>query len=73
VDVKQKSSRWTPRSKNGRALQVEKKYPRVAGCNVPDVVKQKSALKLDLNWVSRCSVHDVVKQKNCFSVHLVFK
>jgi len=38
-------SGWTPRSNNGRALQVERKHPRVADCSVPDVVRQKSALK----------------------------
>jgi len=38
-----KSSGWTPRSNNGRALQVEKKHTRVLGCSVPDITKQKSA------------------------------
>jgi len=40
-----RSSGWIPRSYNGRAMQVEKKYPRNSGCSVPDVVKQKCAFK----------------------------
>jgi len=35
----------TPRSNNGRALLVDKNHTRVAGCSLPDVVKQKSAFQ----------------------------
>jgi len=50
-----------PRSNNGRAMQVEKKYHRVSGCSVPDVVKQKSAFKhtwfsKDFVWKSKAAI-----------------
>jgi len=43
-------SGWTPRSNNGREEQIEKNHPRVSGCSVPDIVKQKSPFQL--TWFS---------------------
>jgi len=41
-----RSTGWTLRSNNGKALPVDKKHPRVSGCSVPDAVEQKSAFQL---------------------------
>jgi len=59
-----RSSGWTPKSNNGRALQVEKKYPMDSGCSVPDVFEQISALQhtwfsitYDFVWQAQPFIH----------------
>jgi len=43
-------SGWTQRSNCGWWRQVEKKYPGVSGCSIPDGIKKKSAFQV--SWFS---------------------
>jgi len=60
-----RSSGWTLWSNNGNAVQVEKNHPRVSGCSVPDVVKQKLLLSSCgfsiFPWIKNTTVY---KEKN---------